>query len=334
MTHRNIVTHQNVLLLSAGRRVELLQSFQTSLHRHCPDAEVLTADVDPEHSAACRLAERRFKVPPGIREDYIDVLLSLCRQERIGLVIPTIDTDLLVLARHRRRFLHQGTQLVISDPSLIAACRDKRRTAALFKRLGIDTPEIYSRRSLTFPCFCKPFDGSSGVGACVIDGPHMLTDMVLHDRKNMFMELVGQEYQEYTVDAYFNGQGRLRCLVPRKRLEVRSGEVSKAITQRGHLYDYLLARLARLPGARGCLTVQLFQHPMTGAIKALEINPRFGGGFPLADAAGAHYPDWLIQEYLLGRPIDFYDRWEANLMMLRYDAKILVSQGAGVEEGR
>jgi carbamoyl-phosphate synthase large subunit len=100
--------------------------------------------------------------------------------------------------------------------------------------------------------------------------------------------------------------------------------VSKGVTRKNHVYDYLLEKLTALKGARGCITLQLFNNVKTGRFAALEINPRFGGGYPLSYSAGALYPGWLIDEYLLGRDVPFLDSWESNLMMLRYDAKVLV----------
>jgi carbamoyl-phosphate synthase large subunit len=91
------------------------------------------------------------------------------------------------------------------------------------------------------------------------------------------------------------------------------------------VYEYLLEKLTKIDGARGCLTVQLFAHPNAQRYAALEINPRFGGGFPLSYAAGANYPGWLIDEYMLQQEIIFFDGWASDLMMLRYDAHVLVS---------
>ena len=80
-------------------------------------------------------------------------------------------------------------------------------------------------------------------------------------------------------------------------------------------------------GARGCCTFQVFGSPRSGEVIGLEINPRFGGGYPLTAAAGADYAEWLIREYLLGRDIPDFDDWQRNLMMLRYDAEVLVHGG-------
>ncbi|RTZ49695.1 hypothetical protein EJ377_05105 [Chryseobacterium arthrosphaerae] len=56
----------------------------------------------------------------------------------------------------------------------------------------------------------------------------------------------------------------------------------------------------------------------------IEINPRFGGGYPLSYLAGANYPEWLLKEYFMGHDIPYFEDWEDNLLMLRYDDEVLV----------
>ena len=94
---------------------------------------------------------------------------------------------------------------------------------------------------------------------------------------------------------------------------------------RDYPYEYLLNKLPNLIGARGCITLQMLVCEKEDSFKAIEINPRFGGGYPLSYSAGANYPQMLIREYLLNEPVDFFDSWEKNLLMLRYDAKILLN---------
>jgi len=313
----------NVLVLSAGRRVELIQDFRESLLKYFPSGKVFATDLYPALSAACRIADESFSAPRVTSPDYIDYLLGLCQTQRIGMVIPTIDTELMVLSDNKALFEDIGIQAVISDPMLVRASRDKRRTAVLFDVLQIDQPAIYPRDQIRTPCFCKPYDGSSGVGAHIVQSAEMLTNDLLLDDKNMFMELIGKEYKEFTIDAYYNRDQKLCCLVPRERIEVRGGEVSKGATRRNEVYYFMLRKLQALEGAIGCITIQIFANLETGSFKALEINPRFGGGYPLSYAAGAKYPEWLIQEYFLGRTIGFWDDWESDLLMLRYDAKVI-----------
>ena len=87
-----------------------------------------------------------------------------------------------------------------------------------------------------------------------------------------------------------------------------------------------LKKMAVLEGVRGCITAQFFVSKTDNTTYGVEINPRFGGGFPLTYAAGGNYPGWLIQEYIGGQDIPFSDDWENNLIMLRYDAKVLVRE--------
>jgi len=270
------------------------------------------------------MADLAFAMPRVTAAGYMDHLLTLCEQHDVGLVIPTIDTDLLGLSQSVDRFADQGIQLVISNEALIQQCRDKRQTGSLFASLSIDTPRLLNRSQLTFPCFAKPYDGSRSIGAAKLSQPSDLTESMRDDSKLMFMEYIDKSFDEYTVDAYFDRSGNLKCLVPRHRLEVRDGEISKGVTRNNHVYHYLKERLVKLTGARGCLTVQLFAQPDGQRYAALEINPRFGGGYPLSYAAGANYPGWLIDEYLLNRTVPFFDGWEPNLLMLRYDSQVLV----------
>lgn len=317
----------NILLTSAGRRVELAQAFKAEIAARGLSSLLVSTDLNPALSAVSEFVDVAAKSPRVTDPGYVDFLLDLCNAQSIGLVVPTIDTELLLLALHREAFAAQGIEIVISDESLVSACRDKRVTARLFAQLGIESPEIYSRddrAALRFPCFVKPYDGSRSIGARVVADSTSLDDALLANPKMMFMALVAATHTEFTVDAYFDRIGQLACLVPRQRIEVRDGEISKGATRRHAVYDYLLPKLKALKGARGCLTLQLFANLQTGQFAAIEINPRFGGGFPLSYSAGANYPGWLIDEYLLGKLVPFFDGWEADLLMLRYDAKVLV----------
>ena len=316
----------NILLLSVGRRVELMKAFKTALGEYFPAAKVFATDLNPSRSSACYIADRSFAAPKADCPDYVDFLLELCQRECVGMVVPTIDTELQILALNQERFDRLGIQVIISKKELVMACRDKRKTRLVYELLDIEQPKIYSVDELIFPCFCKPYDGSSSAGAFIVTSAESLNSEILQNDKNMFMELVDGEYKEYTIDAYYDCQSQLRCLVPRERLEVRAGEVSKGVTRKNFVYDFLLSRLKFLRGARGCITVQVFANPENCDIKALEINPRFGGGFPLTEAAGANYPEWLIREYFLNEEIEFFDGWDSDLLMLRYDAKVIINE--------
>jgi carbamoyl-phosphate synthase large subunit len=316
----------NILILSAGRRVELLEAFRDELKKRVPGGLVFAVDIKPSLSAACNVADDFFQVPRVTENRYVDNVLDLCLKHNIGLVIPTIDNELYPLSIARQRFEENGIEVIISSQELIRLCRDKRKTPDLIKKIGISYPEIYAREDIKFPCFVKTYDGSCSIGTSVVMSSEQLTTTMLQDEKIIFQQIIGKAFTEYTVDAYYDRTGTLRCIVPRERIEVRAGEVCKGATRKNKLYYYLLPRLSLIKGFRGCITFQFFANIEEDLYYALEVNPRFGGGYPLSYSAGANYPGWLIDEYYFGRSVDFYDDWESDLLMLRYDAKVIIHE--------
>ena len=184
------MSNHNILITSAGRRVELVQVFQYELKEAFPDAAVYATDMHPILSSACQIADGSFVVPRVTDDGYIDYLLELCLQNKVGMVVPTIDTELRVLAENRVLFEENGVFIIISSVDLIASCRDKRKTGDLFGRISVCSPEIYDRTAIIFPCFAKPYDGSCSVGAQALNHSVQLTAELLSDEKMMFMELI------------------------------------------------------------------------------------------------------------------------------------------------
>jgi len=314
----------NVLVISAGRRVQLVRLFQRALADLRVDGKVMTTDSNPEWSAASRLADASFRAPRVSAPEYEPFLLELVEREGIRLIIPVMDTGLLRLAEMRDRLGGLGCAVVVSDAALVAICRDKRASNEWFRTLGCESPKMLNSDSLTFPCFVKPFDGSMSKGARALLAPDMVSPDLFADPGLLFMEyLAPEQYDEFTIDAYYDRSGVLRCLVPRKRVEVRGGEISKGIALRGKTYDYLFPRLTKVRGARGCLTFQFFASKQEARWVASELNPRFGGGITLSCAAGANYPEWIIREYLLNQAIADFDAWADRTAMVRYDSEVI-----------
>ena len=319
---------QHILILSAGRRVSLLRGFKEASRGK---RQVFAADMAPHLSAACQCADAHFTLPPVTAKTYPEALSALCRAEKIGLVIPTIDTELPVLATLRTQFAKEGTEIVVSDETLIAACADKRCTGALFDQHQLPVPKVFTLENLCFPALVKPYDGALSKGLKLLKSRDDLTQEIRDNPKNMYCEYIDHAtHQEFTLDLYYDQYSTLKCVVPRRRLEVRGGEVAKAVAEKNELVALLFNRLGTLKGARGCLTLQLFRHHSTHAIWAIEINPRFGGGYPLSRHAGVDFQRWLIAEYLEGKSIERFENWQDQTMMLRYDAEVIVNANQGI----
>ncbi len=317
----------NLLITSAGRRVGLVKAFQTELKKNFPNSKVYTAEANPEWASACRISDGYFTIPRVDDENYINSILDLCKHNEINVVIPTIDTELLVLSHAKELFSLNNIQIIVSDIDFISKCRDKRLTNFLFSELNIDVPRTINKENPTFPVFIKPYDGSLSKDIYLISKKEDLTDSILINPKLMFMEYISPvDFQEYSVDAYYDKNNILKCLVPRLRIEVRGGEISKGRTEKGKFYNTLKEKLHYLKGAVGCLTIQFFIGKTNDEIVGIEINPRFGGGFPLSFASGANYPGYIIQEYMMNESIEFIENWIENRVMLRFDSEVILNQ--------
>ncbi len=315
----------NILITSAGQRVSLVKAFQYELKKLFIQAKVFTVDMNPDLAPACHISDGFKKINEVSNSDYINNLLAICLELEIKLIIPTIDTELQKLADNLTFFRDHDIQIVVSSPELINICRDKRNTNDFFNKMNIELPIQYHKSKLQFPLFIKPFDGSLSKDIFLIETPSELTDYHLNHPKLMFMEYIDHKiHEEFTVDTYYDKNNELKCVVPRKRILVRAGEVNKAVTRKNEIVEYIKNKLSRIEGAIGCLTMQFFFNPTSKRIIGIEINPRFGGGYPLSYLAGANFPKWIIEEYLLNNSIPYFENWKENFLMLRYDAEVMV----------
>lgn len=316
----------NVLLTSIGRRVALARAFKRELAAVAPTGQVLGADVT-RLSAGFQDVDRGFLVPRCTDADYIPRLLHLVEREGVKLIIPLIDTELPILARCRDEFLRHGCHVIVSDLEVIQITRDKARSAQHFRKLGFDAPRVFGAdelrdpESLPYPVFLKPADGSSSIGALRVDGPRELEYQLARCDSPVVQS--NEQGEEFTIDVFCDLAGRVRCVVPRKRLEVRAGEVSKGVTVKDRAMMDAAARLvAALGGCMGCITLQCFRTP-EGRFVFFEANCRFGGGYPLSYQAGANFPGWILR-MVGGEEIAPFDAWKDGLLMLRYDDAVFV----------
>ena len=311
----------NILFTSAGRRYTLVAHFRETLKKLGVRGRVVAADMS-RLSSASFAADRAEQVPAANSPDYIERLAEICVQHGIRLLIPLIDTELQVLADHKSFLADQGVMVLVSAPEVVKTCTDKRLTGEFFLQQGFCTPRILpmetilASKTAAYPFFLKPAVGSSSIGAMRIDDADALAFFGRRVEGAMLQEYI--RGKEYTLDILLDFQGKVETIVPRLRIETRAGEVSKGMTVRHTGLIKAGKRMAEsLTGAVGCLTAQCFLTD-NQSIMFTEINPRFGGGFPLSVKAGADYPRWLIQT-LTGVQPDSIDNWQDGLVMLRYD---------------
>lgn len=314
------------MITSAGKRVELVKESQRELKKRFPKGKVYTTDLNPYMAPAGYVSDGCFAVPRVTAADYLDELLKICIENEIRLVVPTIDTELLILARAKQRFAEKGIVLVVSDEDFISICRDKRLTSASFESHSMKVPAPRDKYNPVFPMFAKPYDGSLSCNLHVIRKQEDLTEEIMNDPKLMFMEYVDKSvFKEYTVDMYYGADNCVKAIVPRERIEIRAGEINKGRTCKTWLVDYLKERMNKMTGVIGTICMQLFANDETHEVYAIEINPRFGGGYPLSHYAGANFLRNLIKEYIDGESISYSDDWRDNTIMLRYDGQVIIN---------
>lgn len=316
---------KNILIISAGRRVSLVKAFMLTALAFDKDIKVFAADKDPSLAAACHVTDECFKVRPVLSDGFVDDMLGICQANGVGIVVPTIDTCLPVLAGHKSRFEAMGVSVIVPDTDFVELCRDKRKTFEFFAEHDIRPPRLVDIASPTFPMFVKPYDGSSSIGARAIMSEDDLPASMRCDERLMFMECIDRTaYKEFTVDMYYGRDHRVKAIVPRERIATRGGEVSKSATRRNGIVPFINERLGHLQGVAGVVCIQLFYREADHDIVGIEINPRFGGGYPLSYRAGANFPRMILEEYLQHKPLSYSDRWRDNLLMLRYDAEVMI----------
>lgn len=319
----------DILFTSAGRRVALLQSFKQAFHDLGLAGKIVVTDLK-NNAPATFIADAREQVPNVTHPNYVTTLQDICKKYRIKLLIPLIDTELHILSLHKQDFEAIGVTVLVSSYETNEICFDKRNTYNFFKNMGIQTPEILNAEEILadtearYPFLIKPVDGSCSVGVTKVKNARELEFFKDYIPNAILQEFVVGE--EYTLDILVDFQGKVRCVVPRLRLETRAGEISKGVTIKNSALIAAGKKVAEyLPGARGCITAQCFLTP-DRQIKFIEINPRFGGGFPLSFQAGANFPRWIIEMMLGIQPNISIDGWQEGVVMLRYDDAIFVNK--------
>jgi carbamoyl-phosphate synthase large subunit len=312
-------------MTSIGKRVSLLELFQDEIKKISLDFKIYTTDMNPDFAPAGIISNKCFKVPRATDLNYITFLVDICKIHNIHIIIPTIDTELMMLSENKELFYENDIVPLVSDKYFITLCRDKRLTGKYFAERGISVPEFRDKLAPIFPLFAKPYDGSLSKDIYIIKNEEELTSTIINHPKLIFMEYIDKkEYKEFTVDMYYGRDNKVKSIVPRERIEIRAGEINKGYTKKNYLVGFLKERMGYLPGVIGCICVQLFFREIDNDVKAIEINPRFGGGYPLSYHAHANFPSYIIREYILGETLDYSDDWLDNTLMLRYDKELIV----------
>lgn len=316
----------HILFTGVGRRVELIQAFRQAALKSGISLKIFGADMNGT-APALTYCDFTRKVC-GMREpEYISRLVQICIEDVIDLVIPTIDTDLLILSQDIQAFEQVGTKVLISKPDKITICRDKNHTADFFESCGLKAPKTYNdyrKYDGEYPCFIKPKDGSSSINAFKVNDAEELAVYAEMVEDYIIQPFI--EGKEYTIDIFCDFNGEPIYITPRERMAVRSGEVLKTQV----CMDKKMLQESRQIIQRfqpcGPMAVQLIRQKGTGEDYFIEINPRFGGGAPLSMRAGARSAEAVL-DLLCGRKLKYQEIQCDGAIYSRFDQSVCIDAG-------
>lgn len=281
--------------------------------------DISMADMDPCAAGLYLVSkDKRFIIPSGKSPEFLASVLEICERNNIELLIPTVDAELFLIAKHRQEFLVKGIQVALSSAESLDICRDKYKLLSYCQDTGL-TPKFTLLTETTlasdfnYPCFAKPRLGSGSLGAVVIHSPKEL-DALPKDNSYLVQELLPGE--EYSVDVYIRNDGTPLAAVPRLRMKIDSGIAVAAITKIDPELSKMALAIAQKVGITYVANVQ-FKADVKGDFKLLEINPRFPGTLPLTAAAGIDIPVLLIKD-ITGTLLENELLEFKELMVVRY----------------
>jgi carbamoyl-phosphate synthase large subunit len=334
--------NMNVMLTCVGRRNYLVKFFQAALENR---GLVFAGDASLE-APALKEADESFLLPSVNDSDYFDKLLDICQNKKVKLLIPLNDLELPYLGKQRDQFLKIGTIPVVSSPEIINVCFDKWLTFQFLETIGIPTPKTYlslaevkaaiERGEIDFPVVIKPRWGSASIG---IEYPEDYEELELAYRfvkkaiQKSFLAMVSstdfekciliQEKligQEHGLDIINNLETSYITTFVKRKLTMRAGETDRAITVENQELEKIGEKIGQKLGHIGNLDCDVIVEKKGNYV--LEMNPRFGGGYPFSHVAGANIPAALIAWANGETPNDKWLKVRTNIISAKCDRLI------------
>jgi len=321
----------NILILSAGRRVELVERFKKARERLEINSKIIAVDIS-ETAPAIYFADKYYIIPRISDENYIASLIDICNRENISLIVPTIDTELLKLAQNREEIeSHTSAKLLLSSMNVVNICRNKNNTQRFFEENGFGVPRLLSKEDIengvySYPLFIKPKDGSSSINTFKIENKSELDFFMNYVKEPMVQEFM--EGTEYSVDVFCDFDSNPITVVPRIRMAVRGGEIAKGKIVKDLEIITDVKKMLDILKPIGHITIQCMK--TNKGIEYIEINPRFGGGAPMSIDAGADSCENLYR-LLSGEKLFYNENYNENAVFVRFDSSIMLNKDTDIK---
>jgi carbamoyl-phosphate synthase large subunit len=310
-----------VLFTCAGQRVDIVVAFRKA------GATALAVDLN-QLAPALYVADRRAAVPPVGDPGYVDALAGLVAEHGATLVVPLADLDHRVLAERRSDL---GALVLLPGPETIALCEDKYEAHRFFEGRGLPTPPTWLPDALPaelgFPVLVK---ARRGFGSRHIHAAGDREELEFHLRRAAVESMVQQVCtgEEFSIDVFCDLDARCLNAIPRTMIESKGGESIKGMTVRDDELVEHGRRVAEALAIVGPANIQCFREP-DGSLPVTDVNPRFGGGFPLPTAAGSRFPELALALARGERPEPRLGEYRAGLVMTRYFSQVILERGEG-----
>lgn len=306
----------NILMLGGARRVSMAELFKRSGERIGREVNIVSYELMEQVPIALVA-----KVVVGLRwgdPNVVTDIVRVAREYEIDIILPFVDGAIEIASKVKQHL--PEVFIPVGDFETNRTMFDKVEAAKAFEAAGIPIPKTYSVINAKMPAIAKPRKGSASRGIKIFNS----LDELMH-LENLSDYLV-QEYidnrDEYTVDCYVSQKGEILTVVPRVRLEVMGGEVTRTITCRNATLDRLSRDVIEKFKLRGPVTLQFIHDIDRNRFLLMEVNPRLGGGVVCSIYAGAPIPDYILDESR-GITLKACDDWAYNTLMARYQKEAI-----------
>ncbi len=312
----------NILILSCGTRNKIVQYFKKELGNR---GQVMTTDCS-ELAPALYDADKHFIVPRLDEEGYIDVILSICKENNIKGVLSLIDPELGILAEHKQDFLDIGTIPIISEYEAVEMCFDKYLMYEFLIQNGFKTIRSYVDKEkfykdveagiINYPVFVKPIRGSASININKATCKEEIE--LLFSRFNNLMIQEFMDGIEYGADVYIDLiTGEPVAIFIKEKIKMRAGETDKSVSIKNERLFELIREFVKKVGFKGIIDIDIFK--VNSEYFISEVNPRFGGGYPHAYECGVNVPKLIINNIIGKANEDIIGQYEKDVYMMKYN---------------
>ena len=306
----------NILLTSVGRRAYIID-YLRDIYKELGLSGSITATNSDMNTTAMSVADKAFESPIIYDEKYIPFLLEICKSEKIDMLISLFDIDLMILAKNKSRFEALGVKVIVSDENIINICNDKFEMLKYLKKINMPTPKTYI--DLEEALKGADFDKNSyilkprwGMGSLSIFEAENKRELeVLYEKAKRSIQksylrfeseadidraiLIQEKIRgdEYGLDIFNDLKGENRAVTVKRKLAMRSGETDIAKVIENKELENIGKKIAESLKHIGNLDMDILFDGEKAYI--IDMNARFGGGYPFTHSAGVNELEALIR---------------------------------------